>query len=158
MNNMHKIIVAFLATSCIALGANTASAGARGGDCHWENSHRGGKTWREDTKERIEARHERLHKALKLTEAQEPAWKAFIAKAAPEGWERPDPKEFSKLTTPEQFEKRLEFSKKHLEFMSQRLTALKTFYAQLSPEQQKIFDERHRAPNRGDRRQKGKRR
>jgi hypothetical protein len=147
MNHTHKIITACLAISGIVLGGSTANAGNWKQDCHW-GSH-DGKTWREDAKERIAARHERLRKALKLTEAQEPAWQAFIAKAAPEDWERPDPKAFSELNTPERLEKQLEFSKKHQEFMSQRLEVLKTFYAQLSSEQKKIFDKQHRAPNRG---------
>ncbi|MDR3053836.1 MAG: Spy/CpxP family protein refolding chaperone [Zoogloeaceae bacterium] len=149
MNNMHKIIIAFLATSSIALGVTTASAE---GKDRYNDSARDGKTWHKNTKEDIAARHERLHKALKLTAAQEPAWQAFIANAAPEGWEqrRPDPKEFDKLTAPERMEKMLELSKKHQEFLSQRLADLKIFYAQLSPEQQKTFDERHR--HRNDRR------
>jgi hypothetical protein len=141
MNNMNKIIVAFLATSSIALGITTASAEDR----HDGKGHEG-KTWNQDMKENIAARHERLHKALKLTEAQEPAWQAFIAKAAPEGWaeQHADAKEFDKLTAPERMEKMLEHAQKRQEFMSQRLADLKVFYAQLSPEQQKSFDEQHR--------------
>lgn len=143
MNHMNKIIVAFLATSSIALGVNTASAE---GKAHHKDGAREGKTWNRDAKENIAARQERLHKALKLTAAQEPAWQAFVARVAPEGWEqqRPDPKEFDKLTAPERMEKMLENSQKRQEFMSQRLADLKVFYAQLSPEQQKTFDEQHR--------------
>ncbi|GHT91585.1 hypothetical protein AGMMS49545_07770 [Betaproteobacteria bacterium] len=152
MNNMHKIIVAFLATSSIALGITTASAEGH----HDSKKGHEGKTWHRDAKENIAARHERLHKALNLTAAQEPAWQAFIAKAAPEGWEqqRPDPKELDKLTAPERLEKSLELSQKRQEFLSQRLADLKVFYAQLSPEQQKTFDKQHRGHGQGHPRRK----
>ncbi|MDR1889998.1 MAG: Spy/CpxP family protein refolding chaperone [Zoogloeaceae bacterium] len=153
MNNMHKIIVAFLATSSIALGVSTVNAEDRD---HRKGDSHDGKAWHKDAKEGIAARHERLHKALKLSEAQEPAWKAFIANASPEGWEHhPDPKEFDKLTAPERMEKMLENTRKHQEFMSQRLADLKVFYAQLSPEQQKTFDAQHRG---ADPRRQGKKR
>ena len=46
----------------------------------------------------------------------------------------------------------LDYSRKHQERMAQHVTALKTFYATLTPEQQKVFDEQQASrPQRGDR-------
>ncbi len=87
-----------------------------------------------------------LHDKLKLTAAQEPAWNAFVASMTPpEGqWKPGDMKakraEMAKLPAPEMMEKQVEMLKQHQERASARLAALKTFYAVLTPEQQKTFD------------------
>lgn len=102
--------------------------------------------------ERIQQHQKRLHDALKLTPEQEGAWKKFTeslqparreARAAPEDWE--------KLTAPERAEKMLDLSKRHQENMVTHVAALKDFYAVLTPEQKKTFDDHHRA-HRNDRR------
>ena len=92
------------------------------------------------------AKHQaQLHAKLKLSEAQEPAWKTFIAASTPTSMPTPpERKEMDKLTTPERMEKMLERSKEHQAKMQDHLAALKTFYAVLTPEQQKIFDDSHR--------------
>lgn len=93
----------------------------------------------------MEKHQAQLHAKLKLSEAQEPAWKTFIAASTPTGMPTPpERKEMDKLTTPERMEKMLERSKEHQSKMQERLAALKTFYAVLTPEQQKIFDDSHR--------------
>lgn len=101
--------------------------------------------WAEKMKERMAKHQAELHDKLKITAAQEPAWKTFTDAMNPGAMPaRPDHKEMEKLTTPERMEKGLEKMKEHLAKMQTRLTALKTFYAVLTPEQQKIFDESHR--------------
>jgi hypothetical protein len=83
-----------------------------------------------------------LHDKLKLTAAQEPAWSAFIAATAPKlPAARPDRAALAQLSAPERAEKRLEMHKQMLAQQETRLAALKTFYAQLTPEQQKTFDD-----------------
>lgn len=92
--------------------------------------------------ERIEKRQAALHDKLKLTAAQEPAWNAFIAASAPKlPAARPDRAALAQLSAPERAEKRHELHKQMLAHQETRLAALKTFYAQLTPEQQKTFDE-----------------
>jgi protein CpxP len=99
----------------------------------------------EKMKAGMEKHQAQLHAKLKLSEAQEPAWKTFIAASTPTSMPTPpERKEMDKLTTPERMEKMLERSQEHQSKMQQRLTALKTFYAVLTPEQQKIFDDSHR--------------
>lgn len=154
MNTPRKMIVTLLAA--LTLGAGPALAYK--GDCGpmgYGMYGQGSGSKAERMQERYQARHEQLHKELKLTEAQEPAWKAFSEKSGPRaaGWQGPDREAMSKLTAPERMEKMLEMSKQHQAFMSERLEALKAFYAVLTPEQQKIFDEFQRGPQRN----KGKR-
>jgi len=93
--------------------------------------------------EKMREQHETaLHDKLKLSASQEKAWQAFIA----EGKElrpkkRPDPLEFAGLTAPQRMEKMLDRMHDREARMEKMLGALKTFYAVLTPQQQKIFDD-----------------
>jgi periplasmic protein CpxP/Spy len=84
----------------------------------------------------------KLHDKLKLTAQQEPAWKKFTANnPMADKSLRPDPAEMAKLNVPQRLEKGLEHMKAMEAKMTEHLAALKEFYAVLTPEQQKIFDE-----------------
>jgi protein CpxP len=92
--------------------------------------------------EHIEQHQQKLHDALKLTANQEPAWKTYIAATKPqEPAGRADRVALKELSAPERMEKRLEMSKTRTAHQETRLAALKTFYAVLTPEQQKVFDQ-----------------
>lgn len=83
-----------------------------------------------------------LKAQLKLTAAQEPAWARFTsAIQPPANWKRPDRAEFAKLTTPERIDKMKALRAERNARMDQRADATKTFYAALTPEQKKTFDE-----------------
>src|ERR1700677_3277468 len=83
---------------------------------------------------------EHLRTVLQLTPAQEPALNAFLASMKPPGdmQARMDgkPDEMQHLTTPE----RLDKMAARLDQARARIAAVRTFYAQLSPAQQKAFD------------------
>ncbi|MES2072460.1 MAG: Spy/CpxP family protein refolding chaperone [Pseudomonadota bacterium] len=99
----------------------------------------------EKMQERMARHQAQLHDKLKLTAAQEPAWKTFVASMTPSSMPaREDRKALAKLSTPELMEKHLQMMKEHQARMEARLADLKTFYAVLTPEQQKVFDEAHR--------------
>lgn len=86
-----------------------------------------------------------LKAALKLTAAQEGAWNTFTAATQPPArGERPpmDREAFKNLTTPQRIDLMEQRSAEHQARMKQRGDATKAFYAQLSPEQQKVFDQR----------------
>lgn len=106
--------------------------------------------------ERMKMHQQRVHDALKLTPQQEPAWAKyqeshpFAGKA-----NRPDPAEMAKLTVPERADKMLEFQKQHQDAMSKHVIAMKDFYAQLTPEQKKTFDEQTQMGKRGMRGNRG---
>ncbi len=92
-----------------------------------------------------------LKAKLKITPAQEGAWTAFTASMQPPArGVRPTPEqraEFDKLTTPQRIDKMKEMRAQHSAqrnaAMEKRGEATKTFYAALTPEQQKVFDAEH---------------
>ena len=98
----------------------------------------------------MDQHHKILHEALKLTAAQEPGWQKLIdsehPKAAANAGEAID---WSKLTAPERAEKMLELSKIRQEQMAEHVAALKVFYASLTSEQQKAFEDAHATPRAG---------
>ena len=90
---------------------------------------------------------------LKITPAQEGAWTSFTAAMQPPAnmGRRPTPEqraEYDKLTTPERIDKmralRTERMTQMSAAMNKRGDATKTFYAALTPEQQKVFDVEHK--------------
>ena len=94
-----------------------------------------------------EQRQAELKTKLQLTPAQEPAWNAFV-----QGMKMPakplaqplDRDALAKLSTPERLEKMNAAHEANLAAMQthikQRTEATRTFYSQLSAEQQKVFD------------------
>jgi len=89
----------------------------------------------------------KLHDSLKLTAAQEPAWKTFsdsihqqMSAMQAEHKTMPSKADMDKLSAPEKLENHLAMMQKHMTAMQNHLTALKTFYAVLTPEQQAIMN------------------
>lgn len=126
-----------------------------GGEHHMAGEHHGGKhhmggrpmsaedraKFQERMKERMAKREAELRDKLKLTAAQEPAWKTFTEKMKPGNPPaRPDRAEMEKLTAPERMEKALAMMKEREKRMTERVAAVKEFYVVLTPEQQKVFD------------------
>ncbi|MDD5336263.1 MAG: Spy/CpxP family protein refolding chaperone [Rhodoferax sp.] len=96
---------------------------------------------------RMEKRLAVLKAVLKLTPAQEGAWTSFTASLKPPAdlqVKHPDAIEMAKLTTPERIDKMKAVHTQHMNDMNaamdKRAEATKTFYAALTPEQQKVFD------------------
>ncbi len=96
--------------------------------------------------QRREARMAELRTKLQLTPAQEGGWTAFTASA-----QRPDNarnradwkerrSEMAKLTTPERLDRMQARQTERAAHFAQRAEATRSFYAGLTPEQQKTFD------------------
>lgn len=102
---------------------------------------------RENMQARRAAHHEALKTKLQLTPEQEPAWLAFTARMeAGHGVQRPAARErvnWSMLSTPERLDKMQERMAERQTAMNQRFDAIRSFYATLNPEQQKVFDSHH---------------
>ena len=90
---------------------------------------------------------------LKITPAQEGAWTSYTTAMQPPanmgGRYTPEQRaEFDKLTTPERIDKmramRTQRMADRSAAMDKRGEATKTFYATLTPEQQKVFDTEHK--------------
>ncbi len=91
-----------------------------------------------------------LKKQLNLTAAQEPLWESFVQSVRPQSppapmAERAQMKEWAQMAAPLRAQKMLDLHiarhDQKLAQMRDHLEALKTFYAQLSPQQQKTFDQ-----------------
>jgi Spy/CpxP family protein refolding chaperone len=138
---MNKSVKMLLAGAAII--AMSASAFARGGeDCDYMG--RGPMMgMNPERMEKMHAQHlAKLHDKLKLTPQQETAWKKFAASEPMRGkLDRPDPAEMEKLNAPQRLEKALEHMRTMEAKMTEHLKALKEFYAVLTPEQQKTFDD-----------------
>lgn len=104
----------------------------------------------------FEKRQSELHDKLKLNASQEAAWKAYLAKIKPaEAPKRPDRAEIANMPAPERMEMMLGFMQENQKRMADRIAATKEFYAVLTPEQRKVFDEEFQ-PGRGHRRHHGR--
>jgi Spy/CpxP family protein refolding chaperone len=94
--------------------------------------------------ERMDQHAKRMHDALKITPAQEGAWQAYLS-ALKSNMPQPgqfDRAAFKEMPAPERMEKRIEMAKAHITRMENNLAATRTFYSVLTPEQQKVFDEK----------------
>lgn len=85
-----------------------------------------------------------LRAALQLRSDQEPALKAFIAAMQPPPGEmekmRSEHDAMAKLTTPERLDRMQAMMAQHQARFAQHADAIKRFYGQLTPAQQKAFD------------------
>jgi protein CpxP len=128
-----------------ATGMPTAGAAATEG-------HMGKMGHRDPTQRKaMMAKHlDALKAKLKITAAQEGAWTSFTSAMQPSAnmdHQRPDRAEMEKLTTPQRIDKMHSLRTQHKAEMQaemdKRDDAIKTFYAALAPEQQKVFDAEH---------------
>lgn len=85
-----------------------------------------------------------LKKKLQLTPAQEGAWSNFTAAQQPSartaGKARPDRAEMAKMTTPQRLDRMQTRHAERSAMFAKRIDATRSFYAALTPEQQKTFD------------------
>jgi len=84
-----------------------------------------------------------LKQKLAITPAQEGAWTAFAAAHQPPAtpMARPDREAMSRMTTPERIDQMRAMRTQRNAEMDRRLDATKSFYAALTPDQRKLFDE-----------------
>ncbi len=114
-----------------------------------------GEKWREHMRQRMDAHIHALHDILNIHPNQEAAFQAFIASMKPpeqgdhahDDHEHGDhhdmdrgPGEMAGLTTPQRLDRMAAKMAEHQAAFQRHASAVKTFYAALSPEQQKAFD------------------
>lgn len=95
-----------------------------------------------DHSQRFTERMNKLHDALKLTSAQEPAWTTYVAAVTPAADAHPaaDRAANAALSAPERADKHLAMAKAHMATMEAHVAAMKTFYGTLTADQKKTFD------------------
>ena len=147
MNTIRKMLVIGVAVA--GLGTSAAGVMAQPGPAAGPGAGKANSTqvtpeqreaW---IKDRMARRAANLKEKLNLTASQEPAWNAYVARMTPDSrkGQRPSRAELAAMSAPERMERQLAQLKTMEGVMSQRLEATKSFYAALTPEQQKIFNE-----------------
>lgn len=148
------VLAGVLATVGLAASAQTATPAApatpppaladKAGPPHAPHARPGDRMGRPDPakmQEHMAKRAAELKAKLKLTPAQEPAWTAFTTSMQPPApHARMEHGDLAKLTTPERIDKMRAMRAQRDAEMDKRGDAAKTFYAALTPEQQKVFD------------------
>jgi hypothetical protein len=126
-----------LAASAYAVSADRAADKPR---CETHAMQKGGAGWEGKQVAHLAG----LKEKLKLAAGQEVAWNTFAEAAQPgrrQGMDRGAMREeFQKLGTPQRLERMQAMSEMRQARMAERAEAIKAFYAQLSPEQQRVFD------------------
>ncbi len=139
MTSSRKFIQSLLLAA--GIGAFAAGPALAEPDCGRMDGHEGRHA------KMLEQHHTRLHDALKLSGEQEPAWKKLMESEQPRaGQGAGKAEDWAKLNAPQRAEKMLELFKTREAKMTEHVTALKAFYAVLTPEQQKTFDDFHAGP------------
>ncbi|XLZ68206.1 Spy/CpxP family protein refolding chaperone [Massilia sp. SR12] len=139
MKALHKALI----ISAAALGFSAAALPAMAGEGE-PRQYAATKFDPAKRQEHMDQRAKRMHEALKITPAQEGAWQAYLSALQSNMPQRGqfDHAAFKQMPAPERMEKRIEISRSRIQRMESNLAATKTFYAQLTPEQQKLFDEK----------------
>lgn len=103
-----------------------------------------GRMARHDPAEMAARRTEHLRAALQLRPDQEAALKAFVEATMPPADRREQMRarhaEMANLTTPERLDRMKAMMAEHQALFDKRAAAIKRFYGQLNPAQQKAFD------------------
>lgn len=88
-------------------------------------------------------RETKWHDELKITPAQETAWKAFLETfPEPGAMQKPSRDEMEKMSAPERLEKHIAMMEKRHAALKTQLAALKNLYGKLTPEQQTLLNKR----------------
>lgn len=123
--------------------ATTVHAMGKSDDCAMGGKGMAAHMWQMDPAKReamMEKHLQMLHDKLKIQPAQEAAWKTYIAAIKPLPTQTQTPlKPDAKL--PEQLDSHLKMMQQHLDMMQKHVAATKALYQQLTPEQQKQFDQ-----------------
>jgi periplasmic protein CpxP/Spy len=92
--------------------------------------------------ERRAKRLDAFKQKLQLSPGQEGAWNSFVAALKPSGnMQRHDRAEIARLPTPERIDRMRALRSERIAEMDRRGDATKAFYAVLTPEQKKVFDD-----------------
>lgn len=149
MKTLHRHLLAAGLLAAVGLGAvaqtQTPPAGPQGGPGmmreHGHPDPAKMEQFRARMQERMAQRLAELKQKLAITPAQEGAWTAWTTALKPTPHQRPDRAEIERLTTPERIDRMRALRAQRSAEMDKRMDATKAFYATLSAEQKKVFDQ-----------------
>lgn len=137
------LLAALIGSGVLAASAWAMNAGPAAGKPGCEARH--GQAMKVKWEARRDAHLSGLKEKLKLAPSQEAAWQAFAESGLrgpmSEGGDRQAMREaFDGMTTPERMEAMLQKADQRRAQMAARAESVKSFYAQLTPEQRAVFD------------------
>lgn len=155
MKRSARMLVAVLAAGVLGYGVAAYAADPADDSCGPRHGMVDGKPAKY-----MQKRMDALHAKLKLNAEQDAAWKEWTSRMrerfAAMADHRPDHARMEKLPAPQRMEQHLAHMKETQAQMESGLADLKTFYGQLTPEQQATFDKEFKFPqHRGPRHRHG---
>lgn len=154
MMNAKTPLLTAVAAALLAWGGVSATAapadaaGAPGATAVQQPQRMHGKHMDREQWQQRRAQHaEALKARLQLSAAQQPAWDAFQQAMQPQPHARLDHAGMANLTTPERIDRMRALRTQRAAEADRRGDAVKTFYAALTPEQQKVFDAQRMGPD-----------
>jgi protein CpxP len=142
MTYAHKHIIAAAILACFGFAASAQTTTPPGPNAPQAAAREGhGRIDPAKMQERMARRLADFKQKLNLSPAQEGAWSAYAEALKPTRMQRPDRGEFARLTTPERIDRMRAMRSERIAEMDKRGDATKTFYAALTPEQKKVFDQ-----------------
>lgn len=145
MNTLRKLaLVSALAAGLgLAAGPVVAERGERMEDGHPEycQQQKGDRDKDGKMTRRFEKKMDRLQDELKLNPEQQDAWSQFRAAMNPAAGDRGDRRELADQPLPQRMQAMMEAMQQRQQQMAERLRATESFYATLTPEQQKVMDD-----------------
>ncbi|SNS78730.1 LTXXQ motif family protein [Noviherbaspirillum humi] len=143
--NMIRILTAGAVAMSVAACAGAQSQQSQMGGPGMRMQHHMGEEHEqhhaEHMREMMTRRLQQLHDKLQLNASQETAWNNYVARLRQVPAQRPDRADMAKLSVPDRMERHLAMMREAEKRMTDHLAATREFYAVLSPEQQKIFNE-----------------
>lgn len=145
MNHLRSSLVGAALLACLAAGATAqtpAAAPPGSGTAAQAQTHRDAGFDSARRMERFEQRMAELKRTLQITAGQEAAWSSFAhAMRPPAQRQRPDREALARMATPDRIDHLRALRGERMAEMDRRGEATKAFYATLTAEQQKVFDE-----------------
>ncbi|WP_041674912.1 Spy/CpxP family protein refolding chaperone [Ramlibacter tataouinensis] len=138
----HLVCAALLASLAAGATAQTAPAAPSGAAAAQEQPRHGGRFDPAKRLERFEQRMTELKQKLQISGSQESAWTSFTNALRPQGKpQRPDREALARMATPDRIDHLRALRNERMAEMDRRGEATKAFYASLTTEQKKVFDE-----------------
>ncbi len=147
---LHRLLIA--TTAATLLGAVPAMAHEGGPGRAGDRAER-----HQRMEQRMAEHQQKLKQDLKLTAQQESAWTRYVeafTRPAPQA-QRPDRDALQRMTTPERLDFMQARKAERDAHMNRVVEATRSLYAALTPEQQKVFDQRSHAGRHGAHPHKG---
>ena len=134
-------LAASLGTAVYAQQSTPATGAPQPGVMRAQGSHVDPAMRQQHRAQRHAQRMAMFRQQLQITPQQEGAWNAWMQAMQPVQLQRPNRVEFARMTTPERIDRMRTVRAQRMSIIDRRGEATKSFYATLSADQKRTFDE-----------------